>query len=77
MKITAGVSAILLALAFGLTGCGGDRDMGESGDTMENSSGAMMNQADETGRADDQTHDGDAMMSQDAAPPETAPAEGQ
>lgn len=74
MKITAGVSAILLALALGLTACSGDRDMDESGDSMmENSSDAMMNQADDAGHADD----ADAMMSQEAAPEESAPAEGQ
>ncbi len=74
MKITAGVSAILLALALGLAGCGGDHDMDdESGDSMENSSDAMMNRADDAGHPDDS----DAMMSQDTAPEESAPAEGQ
>lgn len=73
MKITAGVSAIVFALALGLTGCG-DRDMDESGDSMmENSSDAMMNHADDAGRMDGS----DAMMGQEAAPEESAPAEGQ
>lgn len=73
MKITAGVSTILLVLGLGLAGCGGDRDMDESGDSMENSSDAMMNRADDAGHPDDS----DAMMSQDTAPEEPAPAEGQ
>ncbi|MBK9130497.1 MAG: hypothetical protein IPM20_02470 [Gammaproteobacteria bacterium] len=74
MKITAGVSAILLALGLGLAGCGSDHDMDdESGDSMENSSDAMMNRADDTGHAGDS----DDMMSQDAAPEGSAPAEGQ
>lgn len=68
MKITAGISAVSLALALGLAGCGDSGDMDESQDMMEDTTGAMTNHADDAGQGSD------AMMSPESSPAEPEPA---
>jgi len=83
MKMTADMLAVLLAVGLGMAGCSGkDENAGEATGTMENAAGDM-NQAagGDRGAASDQAADA-GMKSEDAgsmeaAPVETAPAEGQ
>jgi hypothetical protein len=77
MKMTAGTLAVLLAAGLGMAGCSGKDESAEEPQGMMESTGGDMNQA-----AGGSMEAATGMMSGDApateaAPTETAPAEGQ